>query len=186
MSSTNTYEFTHDWTTDLIPVWETYIKDIPVVNMLEVGAYEGRTTVWAIENILPVGGTITCIDNWTWDIGIEPRFYKNLVIAKEQYPDRKCIVLKGDSNAQLGVLNYTGKKYDLVYVDSSSEPKDRILDAYLSWNLLEHGGVLIIDDYMYTTDSNESMKTAVDTFCIVFRNYIKILYIGKQVVIQKL
>jgi hypothetical protein len=49
------YTFTDDWFTDRIPTRTKELKefkDKPDVHYLEIGTFEGRSALWALENIL--------------------------------------------------------------------------------------------------------------------------------------
>src|SRR3974390_231397 len=49
------YKFTENWFTDKIPVWTEILKEFtgkPDVTYLEVGTFEGRSSLWLLENIL--------------------------------------------------------------------------------------------------------------------------------------
>ena len=46
------YKFSEDWFSKMIPIWESMFNAFPKVeNILEIGCYEGRATVWLCENI---------------------------------------------------------------------------------------------------------------------------------------
>ena len=49
------YIFTVDWFSHNIPSWDIYLnnfKNKPNLNFLEIGSFQGRSTVWLLENIL--------------------------------------------------------------------------------------------------------------------------------------
>ena len=69
------YQFTQDWFHWAPQVWEQLIPMLPdgetygaadhgVRNFLEIGSFEGRSTVWIAENMMRKGDSITCIDTW--------------------------------------------------------------------------------------------------------------------------
>jgi predicted O-methyltransferase YrrM len=59
------YTFTQDWFSHNIPVWEQLATLLPErKKFLEIGSFEGRSMVWAVENMLEDDGEIYCIDTW--------------------------------------------------------------------------------------------------------------------------
>ena len=59
-------EFTSDWFSEHIPLWESQLfrlKGEANLSFLEIGAFEGRATLWLLNNILTHSSSgITCID----------------------------------------------------------------------------------------------------------------------------
>lgn len=59
------YQFTQDWFNWAPPVWEQLIPMLPERrSFLEIGAFEGRGTVWIIENMMNPGDWIDVVDTW--------------------------------------------------------------------------------------------------------------------------
>lgn len=97
---TTDYEFTQDWFHWAPEVWKQLIPHLPEGKtygvadhgertFLEIGSFEGRSTVWIIENMMRPGDWIDCVDTWrggeehTPDqlIGVEERFIHNISLA---------------------------------------------------------------------------------------------------------
>jgi predicted O-methyltransferase YrrM len=61
----NDYQFTNNWFANAPEVWEHLI---PMMrrrqHFLEIGSFEGRSTVWTLENMVEPGGFIDCVDTW--------------------------------------------------------------------------------------------------------------------------
>ena len=59
------YQFTQDWFKAAPHVWPK-IKDMMPrrESFLEIGSYEGRSSVWTVEHMLDDNGSITCVDTW--------------------------------------------------------------------------------------------------------------------------
>lgn len=85
------YKFTKDWFSWAPPVWEQLIPALPSNNrsFLEIGSFEGRSTVWIIENMMNPGDWIDCVDTWEGGEehsnsemdGAEERFLHNIDVA---------------------------------------------------------------------------------------------------------
>ena len=140
------YEFTTNWFTYNIPVWEKALSAFrrkAGINYLEVGVFEGRSALWTLENILTAPtASLTCIDLFNGPY--RDRFFANVERSGES---GKVTALTGYSQLALRKLplNY----YDIIYIDGSHSKDDVLEDAVLSWRLLKEGGVMIFDDYRW-------------------------------------
>ena len=78
--------------------------------------------------------------------------------------------------------------FDFIYVDGSHLLLDCYFDLILSWNILEIGGILAIDDYLYKKDENilDSPYEAVNHFLQLFYGKYKILNINYRVFLEKI
>jgi hypothetical protein len=143
--------YTEDWFTSHIPLWEKILFRLKgqAVQALEIGVFEGRSTVWLLDHILThPSARLTWIDTFgggtdhtELDLaGLKQRFHANT--ARFQ----------GKINGQVGrsqdvLRGMTGARFDLVYIDGSHEAADVLSDAILAWPLLQTGGLLGFDDY---------------------------------------
>jgi len=191
------YQFTRDWFHWAPEVW-THIKTLLPgrLKFLEIGAYEGRSTVWALEHMLDDTGEITVID--TWEGGdehkidgddmqaVEDRFIHNVALVREKYPKRYVDVWKGQSSQVLRDIK--DKQFEFIYIDGSHRAKDVMMDACLAWPLLRKGGVLVFDDYIWgnPTDLLNRPKMAIDMFTTLFGEELKFIHIGYQLAIQRI
>ncbi|CAN5593187.1 hypothetical protein BH10PSE5_BH10PSE5_18170 [soil metagenome] len=67
------YEFSRDWFSRNVPTWRQIIDKNKPRRILEIGSFEGRSTVWMIEHgtVAAQGDVeITCIDTWVGGIMI--------------------------------------------------------------------------------------------------------------------
>lgn len=182
----NEYKFLDDWVTYRTNIWKQILLKLKNKNQfLEIGSHQGRSAIWFIENGLDKDGEITCIDSWVWDIEHEKTFDFNVNLCLKNNPNKKIIKLKGSSYFHLASLITQKKEFNLIYIDGSHKAKDVIVDACLCWNLLQLNGILIFDDYLLQTKDIYA-KPAIDLFVDMFRENIKYLYIGDQLIIQKI
>jgi predicted O-methyltransferase YrrM len=150
--------------------------------MLEIGSYEGRSTVWFLENILTEqGAEITCVDVFSeprWEL----RFDHNIRVSGLGGKVRK---LKGRSEDLLPELPRAS--YDIIYVDGSHEAGAVLMDALLSWTLLKPGGLLLFDDYRWEPEKKSSQRPqmAIDLFLESFAGRFELVHQDYQVVIRK-
>lgn len=90
--------------------------------------------------------------------------------------------------------------FHVIYVDADHTSVGTLNDLVASWQLLSEGGVMIIDDYLWpsssmaqcaniadphTMDHPLHPKRAIDAFLCVYREELKVLHSGYQVIVQK-
>lgn len=196
------YNGMYNWTNDL----PNGTKDIFInilnyfegeeIEILEIGTYTG-TSIINILNILPLSrGTV--IDSWSdytenkllssiVSNNTFAKFKSNLVISNTI--DRVKI-LKGKSGHVLPKLIKDCVKYDLIYVDASHMLLDVYLDMSMSWLLLNSGGIMICDDYLWRPEADTNVlnrpKEAVDYFMKEHNDELEILNIGYRVFLKKI
>jgi len=192
------YQFTKDWFQWAPEVWNQLTPMLSGTaghrTFLEIGSFEGRSSIWIAENMMQDGDLLRCID--TWEGGeehgeenmseVEERFRANLVLATEKLPDRRIIQQKGTSVAMLSWLH--GKEtFDFIYIDGSHQAPDVLTDACMSWSLLNKGGLMVFDDYMWGNprDALHRPKIAIDAFTNIFGETAEIVHVGYQLVVRK-
>jgi predicted O-methyltransferase YrrM len=202
MSQSKTkYIFSTDWFSHNIPIWEQCLskyKDMGDMHFLEIGCFEGRSTVWLLENILTnKSSKITCIDTFEGSIEhhIHHEYRRFLPTLFDIFCNNivhfadKVIIKQGKSQDILKGLN---DKYDFIYIDGDHTATAVMEDAVLSFALLQPGGIMIFDDYLWGVDlANPDKinlnipKNAIDCFLRIYSDKIKVLYIDYQVIIEK-
>ena len=184
LSETAGYSYTADYIGGNLENWTRILGPCGgrVVAMLEIGSYEGRSTVWFLENILThEDSEITCVDIFSeprWEL----RFDHNIRISGLGGKVRK---LKGRSEDVLPELPRAG--YDVIYVDGSHQASAVLMDAVLSWTLLKPGGLLLFDDYLWEPEKQASQRPqmAIDVFLESFAGRFELVHQDYQVVIRK-
>ncbi len=179
------YSFTVDYTSWLTPIWETHLAEFKKkqnVHFLDSGCFEGRSSLWFLENILThPTSSITCVDSFSRKGG-EPRFDHNIRISGFS---KKVTKIKGKSEDVLSSLKE--QSFDIIYVDGCHLAHNVLMDAVLSWLLLKPRGIIIFDDYAWMPEKpyQERPKMAIDIFLQAFKTQIKILFKDYQVIIKK-
>jgi len=109
------------------------------LKFLEIGAFEGRTSVWLLDNVLTGKGcTLTCVD-----VNPPENLKHNLSYHKD-----KAILVKTFSHEWLyEELVDGGGIYDFVYIDGDHNAPGVLEDAVLAWRALKIGGIMYFDDY---------------------------------------
>lgn len=84
------YQFTQDWFQWAPRIWTELIPMLPERKaFLEIGSFEGRSTVWIIDNMMNPGDWIDCVDTWQGGeehgeedmLSVEERFDHNINLA---------------------------------------------------------------------------------------------------------
>ena len=192
------YQFTKNWFGWGPQIWPEIIKFLPErKNFLEIGSFEGRSTVWTIENMMENGGEIYCIDTWeggeehtSEDMdGTELRFEHNIQTVRKAFPERRVVKLKGLSTQWVPSLICEKLSFDFIYIDGSHVAKDVLTDACMAWPLLKKDGMMAFDDYLWKPPKftlTQRPKMAIDAFVNIFEDEIVMAHNGYQLIIRKL
>jgi predicted O-methyltransferase YrrM len=154
-----------------------HLIDTPC-RILEIGCYEGRATVWMLENIAThPDATIKCIDCVE-----QASFRQNILAARS--PEKVRLEIGFSRNL---LRSYPTSTFDFVYVDGSHGTVDVLEDAVLSFRLLKTGGIMGFDDYKWKDRAfpGATPKLAINAFLSVYRREITVLWMGYQVWIRK-
>lgn len=195
------YEFTQDWFNWAPEVWNQLT---PMLlgraghrQFLEIGSFEGRSSIWIAENMMQDDDILRCID--TWEGGeehgeenmseVEERFRRNLIVATEKLPRRRIIQQKGTSVREIARwLTTDNQHFDFIYIDGSHLAKDVMTDACMAWPLLKPKGLMVFDDYLWVPNARDILhrpKAAIDAFTNLFAEEVEIVHIGYQLIVRK-
>jgi predicted O-methyltransferase YrrM len=194
------YKFTQDWFHWSPQVWEQLIPLLPSEpgsrKFLEVGSFEGRSTVWIMENMMQDGDYMLCIDTWEGgeEHGAEDmdavfmRFRVNVQAAREKTGIKSVGHCRMESTRGLAeeIPEWAGT-YDFIYIDGSHTAPDVLTDACMAWPLLKPQGIMVFDDYMWGSprDILHRPKIAIDAFCNIFAEQLEPVHVGYQLVVRK-
>jgi len=189
------YSFTADKVTMYEKNWFkflSHLKDVKA-NGLEMGSFEGRASIWFLDNILThKKSTITCIDKWLPDSKssavIEKRFLHNIIVSK-YFP--KVDKLKGD-NAQILpelIINKKNNFYDFIYLNGDCKCFNILRDLCYCHHLIKIGGVMIINNYstkvVHKVKTPTTTKAAIDAFLESYSFYYDVLSSDYQLVLKR-
>ncbi len=144
---------------------------------MEIGVFEGRRTVWLLENILThPASTLTYVDTFAGGAEHAATDLTDLEarLRANTEPHRaKLVARKGPSAVTLRELSMG--RYDFVSIDGSHEAADVLSDAVLSWPLVKPGGLVCFDDYEWWIDAapERSPKLAIDAFLATMRGALR-------------
>ena len=178
------YSYTSDYIKDNVETWKRLLGhwvDHPI-KLLEVGCYEGRSTVWFLENLLThPAAEITCLDIFS-EPAYALRFDHNIRVSGKAPKVKK---LKGRSGDLLPGL--APSSYEAIYIDGSHAAGDVLLDATLCWKLLKPAGILLFDDYLWDPEKpiSERPTLGIDLFFELMKGEFELLHQAYQVAIRK-
>jgi hypothetical protein len=197
------YKGMYNWTNDLPEgSREIFLKNIEYFNInhinketkiLEIGSYTGISLINIIKlipNSIGYG-----LDKWEsyeenelltqiHNLKVEKSFYNN--IHNEGLSNR-IFGIKSSSTDKLIEFIKNNVQFNFIYIDGSHLLLDFYTDLVLSWHILEKGGIIVIDDYLYKKDDNilDSPFEAVNHFLKVFEGKYQILNIGYRIFLEK-
>jgi beta-1,4-mannosyl-glycoprotein beta-1,4-N-acetylglucosaminyltransferase len=193
------YTFTNNWFEKQRPIVDkiltTVLDSTKSIRILEIGCYEGRSTVHYIDNHLShSNSTIVSIDPFSTEDLTSPVtnttkeiFENNIKLSK--FPNKSKIVV-GYSQDVLAHFICERKVFDYIVVDGSHLSKDSLLDACMSFQLLAPNGVMFFDDYLGGNDDRDTNinypKFGIDSFLKSYKDHYKVIHSGYHFAIQKI
>lgn len=153
------------------------------LRILEVGAFEGASTTWMLDNLMShPESSLTVIDSFaggmehqeqqaTPDGGggdhhqyeyklesLESRFWSN--VSKCPHVT-KMRMIKAFSDDALMALRQERAQFDFIYIDASHVAVDVLHDAVLCWRMLQVQGTMVFDDYTWKGYNEECYNPRV-------------------------
>jgi len=158
------------------------------VRILEIGSWEGRSTLFLLTYFTE--GHLTAVDTWA---GSEYHHYRDLQDLEARFDGNlapcaaRLTKRKGSSLHVLPQLLDEQQKFDVIYVDGSHFADDVLTDGITAGRLLNQGGVLIFDDFLWPCypRARANPAWAINLFLKYHRGEYKILNAYYQIILQK-
>lgn len=175
----------------MFPNWfksvEKYFRHVPNVPLraLQIGTYTGDATEWLIDNC-----EIEYLDDVdTWE-GSEEKAHDQIDFTSvEDYYDSRFKDPRITKNKMTSdeFFNLPHRTYNFIYIDGDHTALQTALDGLNAFKLLEKGGVMAFDDYLwnYNGDPFLEPKRGVDAFLAVCEGQYTVIESGYQLWIEK-
>ena len=176
-----------------IPSWlyifKKYDLDNKKIQTLEIGSFEGRSTLFMFKNLKKTN--LTCVDTFKPFQELQDdnskKFndvFKNFKNNTSKFSEKLKIV----KNTSKSFFKTNKKKYDFIYVDGSHEFDDVVHDAKKSFKCLKKGGIIIFDDFMWVQKKKKKKTTTYALINFLHKNYkkLEIIYVNYQISIKKI
>ncbi|MHA7630851.1 class I SAM-dependent methyltransferase [Corallococcus sp. M7] len=183
------YRFSSDWMSNCEAEWRETLAPLmgaPGIRALEIGSFEGRSSLWLLENVLThPTSRLTCVDLFQGDAA--KLFDENLAASGAAERVEKRADLSGIVLRQLPAEAV----YDYIYVDGSHEAYDTLEDAVLCFRLLKPGGIMTFDDYGMATaqlanyESIDRPDIGIDAFVSAAGRRLQVVRKGFQLTVRK-
>ena len=168
-------------------------------NILELGTYIGFTTCILASSIKGSGKKVytvdlferekgwsapSCIDNEKFADNSQIQIAKNLF--KDESLEEDIILHKGTSTSFFLEKKYSQIKFGLVYIDASHLYKDVYKDIENSYERLEVGGYMVLDDFLTEKPDKCQVNNAIFDYLEKYTERLKILsIIDRQIILLK-
>lgn len=180
------YDFSNNWfNITAKEIWDKHLPNINPRKILEIGSFEGASACYLVQNCTKTGPIeLHCIDTWEggiehveggFDMGtVERRFRANIKYACGAAANSVNLhIHKGYSNHILAGLTTVGmlEHFDFIYIDGSHQAPDVLTDAIMAFPLLNVGGSMVFDDYIWRDGSGDLLrqpKAGIDAFLNIF------------------
>jgi len=173
-------------------IWKSFLSPNAknIKNYLEIGSFEGRSTLFAA-HLFP-NAHITTIDTFMGATehqnddfsNVEATFCQNTKSISD-----RLTIHKGTSTKILPQLGDNIEHYDLIFIDGSHYYRHVLQDSLMSWPLLKVNGYMIWDDYLWWSNiygRKLSPKSAIDHFLSIYKDYVELVFSHSQICIRKL
>ena len=183
-------EYTKDWSVGNFKIWLDTINQVGLPSkcrILEIGSFEGKSTNFWLKILSQ--SEIICVDTWlgsdehtTLDMSaVEQRFNRNTEWAGNRLQKFRM------TSSQFLFNHASSDRFDLIYIDGSHDAKDVIQDAIMAFELLQPGGIMIFDDFLWHGYTNpiQNPTSAINYFIRLKKTELKVLRFGRQVHIKK-
>lgn len=184
------YKYTKDWfnNSEIKQHILKYVTNNKVNNILEIGCFEGLSSVFFADNLLSHSeSSLTCVDPFAT---IENNSCKFMFSNEEKNFDFNISNCKNHDKISIRKMTSdkffetNDKYYNFIYIDGCHEPDFIIRDMRNSFKYLIKDGIMWMDDYRGGRE--DKIKNAMDSFLKEYQHKYLIIHQGYQLAIKKL
>lgn len=183
------YKFNYDdWFSYNITIWEKFvINKIYRINYLEIGSFEGRSTVFISE--LKNTNSITAIDTW------EGSDEHNNISFKKVFENFKTNInilnkskIRFFKTTSDNFFKNNKNVYNLIYIDGSHEYTQVKKDFVNSFNCIEKNGYIICDDFLwfFYQDLDKNPIKAILECYNEYKKELTVEFLNHQIIFKKI
>lgn len=183
------YQFDYDdWFSSYIHIWKKIVKKIKEINYLEIGSFEGRSTIFIAE--LKNTKSIMAVDTWKGSHehkGNKISFIKVFKNFKKNIGCIKNINISYTKNTSDNFFKKNKNTYNLIYIDGLHKYSQVKRDFVNSFNCLDVNGIIICDDFTwfyYNNIYNNPMKAILECYDKYKKN-LNIEFLDEQIIFKK-
>ena len=186
----NNYKYTQYWfvNSEIQNNLEKFLDKTKENNILEIGCFEGLSTVFFADNFLDnINSSLTCVDPFlTIDNNDHKDFLQN---DEEMNFEYNISICKNSDKITVHKITSDGffknntKKYNLIYIDGCHEPDFIKRDMENSFSILEKNGIMWMDDYQ--GGDGIQYKNIMDDFLKKYDGQYELINMGYQLAIKK-
>ena len=187
-SDFKSFNFKEKWFCNNLYYLNNYFKySNDISNILEIGSYEGRSAIFFLKMFK--NSKITCVDTWS---GSDEHLKQNFSIIETNFDtntklyqnENRLKKIKTTSNV---FFSNNFQSFDLIFVDGDHSSDQVKKDINNSWKILNNGGYLILDDYLwwYYKDLKNNPAFTINNFISENLSKISSLKVWQQVIIKK-
>lgn len=184
------FKFTKDWFegSELRSKLHLYLNSNDKYNFLEIGCYEGQSSVFFSKFLDHKDSSMICVDPFLSIENndhkqlldnVEERFNHNISIVSNKNKITVCKITSDDFFSK-----YSRDKFDFIYIDGCHIPEIIENDIKNSLKLLNKNGIIWMDDYLGI--DGKTIKNKIDSVLVdqsVYYNF-KVIHNGYQIAIQ--
>lgn len=155
---------------------------------LQIGAYCGDASEWLLRNVVTEHGSwLVDVDTWQGSAEADHDVI-DFAEVEEFYNERvKQFIhvgrFKGTSDEYFSM---GPAPFDFIYIDGSHETEQVLRDAVNADRVLNIGGLMAFDDYMWGVGSHRNIpQPAIDAFLRCYEQRYSVLEMGLQVWVRK-
>lgn len=186
----NQYKYTQTWFlgSEIKKYLLNFLNNEDVNNILEIGCYEGLSSVFFADNLLNnKDSTLICVDPFlNINDNDHTEYLKNNEEQNFDYNIKNC-----KNNDKITIHKITSdeffktndKYFNFIYIDGCHEPEFILRDMKNSFKYLKKGGIMWMDDYL--GDDGIKIKKTMDSFLKEYENQYKLILKGYQLAIIK-
>jgi predicted O-methyltransferase YrrM len=167
---------------------DTFINKTQQNRMLEIGCYEGLSSVFFADNFLDnSSSTLTCVDPFmTITANDHSAFLQNKEELNFDYNISNCKnvdKIKIHKITSDAFFESNNQIYNFIYIDGSHQPEFIKRDMENAFNVLEKNGIMWMDDYC--GGDGVQIKSVMDGFLERHKGQYRLIHKGYQLAIQK-